>query len=77
MSASSPNPDLWRRSSRCLSSGCVEVRLLDGRIAVRDSKVEAGPVLTYTAEEWLAFIEGVKAGEFDDYCDLAGRLPQA
>jgi hypothetical protein len=58
----------WRKSSRSGGSGgnCVEVATLpDGGRAVRDSKDPTGPVLRYTAEEWLAFIEGAKLGEFD------------
>ena len=64
----------WRRSSLCVNSGCVEVALsavlrdgddLDG-ILVRDSKLgDASPILSFTPEEWAAFIAGVKAGEFD------------
>lgn len=56
----------WRRSSACAGSGCVEVTRLDRNVAVRDSKAP-GPLLTYTPEEWAAFIAGVKAGEFDDF----------
>ena len=45
---------------------CVEVaELPDGGTAVRHSKNPTGPVIEYTAAEWKAFIEGVKAGEFD------------
>jgi len=57
----------WRRSTFCGPSGCVEVAPLGrGLVAVRDSKVDEGPVLVYTPDEWIAFIEGVKAGEFDE-----------
>jgi hypothetical protein len=38
--------------------------LPDGGAAVRDSKDPASPVLTFTAQEWVAFVRGVKAGEF-------------
>ena len=55
----------WRRSSRCLNSGCVEIQVVDDAVLVRDSKVDGGSVLSYTHEEWAAFVEGVKAGEFD------------
>jgi hypothetical protein len=34
-------------------------------VAVRDSKDPAGPVLTFTAPEWSAFLAGVRDGEFD------------
>jgi hypothetical protein len=52
-------------SSRCHSGGCVGVAALpDGGVALRDTKVADGPVLTFTAEEWDAFLGGVAAGEF-------------
>jgi hypothetical protein len=57
----------WRKSTRSGSSGnCVEVAdNLPGVVAVRDSKDRTGPVLTFTPGEWMAFIGGVKDGEFD------------
>lgn len=51
--------------------GCVEVNR-DGacscggdEVRVRDSKNQDGPVLSFTREEWKAFIGGVKNNEFD------------
>ena len=35
----------WRTSTLCDLNGCVEVALLDGRVAVRDAKDRTGPVL--------------------------------
>lgn len=57
----------WRRSSFCdnSSGNCVEVAELRGAFAVRDSKDPDGGVLVYTAGEWSAFRDAVKAGEFD------------
>jgi hypothetical protein len=58
----------WRKSTRSGSNGgnCVEVTdNLPGIVAVRDSKDQAGPVLTYDSAEWAAFVSGVKGGEFD------------
>ena len=54
----------WKRSSRCVSGDCVEVAWRDGMIRVRDGKDPDGPILTFTAAEWMAFTEGVTAGEF-------------
>jgi hypothetical protein len=54
----------WRKSSRCGSATCVEVAKVDGRFLVRDSKNPDGAVLSFTEEEWAAFVEGVGAGEF-------------
>jgi hypothetical protein len=57
----------WRRSSPCANSGCVEVARRGDKIAVRDSKINDSPVLSYTSDEWGAFVAGVKAGEFDQH----------
>jgi hypothetical protein len=62
---SSWRPRGWRRSSSCINAGCVEVQFLGDAVLVRDHKVDGGPVLSYTREEWAAFVAGVKAGEFD------------
>lgn len=58
----------WFKSSFSGPAGnaCVEVALLPGEIAVRDSKDQGeGPVLVFTPEEWRAFLAGVRADEFD------------
>ena len=59
----------WRKSS--LSGGsdgnCVEVAATpEGATAVRDSKDPHGPVLVFSNDEWSAFLEGAKHGEFDN-----------
>jgi hypothetical protein len=53
----------WRRSTYCGANSCVEVALLDGRIAMRDSKHVDGPVLWFDPAEWLALLEGIRNGE--------------
>jgi hypothetical protein len=59
---------MFQRSSFCRTDQpmCVEVDLADApaRVRVRDSKKPTSPVLTFTGDEWDAFIAGVKAGEF-------------
>ena len=55
----------WRTSTLCDLNGCVEVALLDGKVAVRDAKDKASPILLFSAREWEAFVGGVRAGEFD------------
>ncbi|SMD26211.1 DUF397 domain-containing protein [Kibdelosporangium aridum] len=55
----------WRVSSFCQPGSCVEVKITPAGVLVRDSKVDAGPVLVFTDEEWIVFIAGVRAGEFD------------
>ena len=56
---------VWRKSSWSVSNSCVEVAFIDRRVAVRDSKDQSGPVLMFTADEWLAFLGGIRNGEFD------------
>jgi Domain of unknown function (DUF397) len=56
----------WRKSTLSTTNGCVEVAVVGDRVAVRDSKQRGrGPVLEFTAEEWAAFVGGVRGGEFD------------
>jgi hypothetical protein len=58
---------VWRRSSRCGSHGsCVEISDLGGgTVGVRDGKTpDTSPVLVFDSEAWLAFVSGIKAGEF-------------
>jgi hypothetical protein len=62
--------DQWTKSrlSGSTGGGCVEARLDTGlgTIQVRDSKRRGlGPVLTFTHEEWVVFVQGVGLGEFD------------
>jgi predicted secreted Zn-dependent protease len=53
----------WQRSSYCAGGACVEVAVEAGAVLVRDGKDPYGPVLTFTAAEWAAFVAGVQAGE--------------
>ena len=56
----------FRVSSFCSFGNCVEVGLTpDGTVLVRDAKDRDRQALSFTEEEWAAFITGVKAGEFD------------
>jgi Domain of unknown function (DUF397) len=56
---------VWRKSSRSGANGCVEVALDPAEVAVRDSKHQEGPVLRFNANEWEAFLAGVRNGEFE------------
>jgi hypothetical protein len=47
------------------NGSCVEAAICDCGVRVRDSKDQDGPVLTFTKQEWAAFTEGVRAGEFE------------
>ena len=59
----------WTKSSLSYACGnCVEVASLPGgQIGVRNSRNSAGPVLTFTSDEWRAFLGGVRNGEFDGF----------
>ncbi|BEL05521.1 hypothetical protein Q0Z83_037120 [Actinoplanes sichuanensis] len=61
---SSVNVD-WRASSFCDHINCVEVAVIGGAIAVRNSKDRSGTVQMYSPEEWTAFLDGITNGDFD------------
>lgn len=57
---------VWRKSSFSVGNGeCVEVAAGPAGVRVRDSKNPDGPVLVFNPDEWAAFLDGAKAGEFD------------
>ncbi len=45
---------------------CVQVKSKDGMIILGNSRLADGPFLSYTRDEWVAFLDGAKKGEFDD-----------
>lgn len=56
----------WQKSPASESGGCVEARLVDGHVEVRDSKQKGdGPVLRFNTTEWRAFLHGTRVGVFD------------
>lgn len=59
---------IWRRSSRCGESACVEVASTDHGFLVRDSKLADSPVLTFSPAAWAAFTAGVRTGEMEAPC---------
>ena len=57
---------VWRTPSASASTGnCVEVQETDKGVLVRNSRNPGGTVIAYTFAEWGAFLQGVRAGEFD------------
>jgi Domain of unknown function (DUF397) len=64
----------WRKSRASNPTGCcVEVaELPGGGVAMRNSRDPSGPALVYTRAEIVAFLTGVKSGEFDDLCPGRG-----
>jgi hypothetical protein len=60
----------WRKSTKSGTGNCVEVSLRNGMVLVRDTKANGkGPILTFSQDDWSAFLTGVDAGDFD------GRFP--
>lgn len=46
----------WRKSSHSGDEGaCVEMAVVPGTVAVRDSKDPAGPALLFAPAAWVAF----------------------
>lgn len=58
-------PHPWRRSTKSTYGSCVEVRFIAGGVQVRNSQHPDGPILTFTTEEWAAFLAGANEREFD------------
>jgi hypothetical protein len=54
----------WRKSSACSETECVEARIMNSTVQVRNSREPQGPILVFTFEEWQAFLEGVARDEF-------------
>ena len=52
----------WKRSSFCGNSSCVEIVDTGSYVHIKDKE---NYTVSFTREEWDAFIKGVKAGEFD------------
>lgn len=55
----------WIKSSSCDSSACLEVGTIDGETIGLRTTDGSGKVIYASRDEWLKFIEGAKAGEFD------------
>jgi len=56
----------WRKARRSANNGaCVELASVGGRVLVRDSKDENGPVMGYPGAAWRIFLGAAKTGRFD------------
>jgi len=54
----------WLKSSSCSGGSCVEVAKEADSYLIRDSKNPEIAPLRFTQAEWVAFVQGVNAGEF-------------
>jgi hypothetical protein len=66
MTSQSPfSHSIWHRPA-CNNGSCVEVAFEHGKVGVRDGKGGTdGPILTFTAAEWTAFVQATRRGRFD------------
>jgi hypothetical protein len=55
----------WVRSSRCADKTCAEIAADADHVYIRDGKSPDGAMLRFTREEWEAFRDGLKLGDFD------------
>lgn len=52
-----PDDRAWCKSSYSSNNAaCVEVRVADGTVGVRDSKDPGGPVLAFAGPAWSRFV---------------------
>jgi hypothetical protein len=61
----------WRTAAKSGGGNCVRVARRDDVIMIADSKRPSGPALSYTLQEFDAFLDGAKKGEFDDFLDAS------
>lgn len=55
----------WRITRDCDSGSCIRVAPHKVIIVIGDSKYPDGPVLSYSHDEWFAFVKGIRQGDFD------------
>jgi uncharacterized protein DUF397 len=58
----------WRKAKKSGTNGngCMELARIGDLVVLRDSKNPEGPVQVYSRHELDCFLDGAKAGEFDD-----------
>jgi hypothetical protein len=53
----------WFKSSRSESGNCVEVKVCENVVLVRDSKDRSGPVLSFDRAVFQSFVDDLKSGD--------------
>jgi hypothetical protein len=61
---SEPSMGRWRKARRSMASGsnCVEVKIDDDAVHVRDSKNPTGPSLKFTVGQWASLLMMIRNG---------------
>ena len=62
----------WQRSTYTANSNnCIEVRTVDGLVELRES--DDGDIIVRTTPiKFAKFLQGIRAGEFDQHGDFTG-----
>jgi hypothetical protein len=55
----------WHVARMCNANSCVAVATNGNEFFIGDTKTPEGPVLAYTRDEWVTFLDGAKRGDFD------------
>jgi hypothetical protein len=55
---------IWRKSTTSGGGNCVEVAIADESVLVRNSRDPLGAVLSFSRQEWMAFLKGASKGGF-------------
>lgn len=58
--------NVWRKSTKSDSGGCVEVASAARSVLVRDSKNRGGSMLAFPPEAWSAFLERARTAGPDN-----------
>jgi predicted secreted Zn-dependent protease len=66
ISTEAPEGLRWRTSSTCDGGACVGVARHGEFIIVGNTANPDAGVSRFTAQEWAAFLAGVRHGDFDD-----------
>lgn len=62
MAQPEPGTRMWRKSTASGPNDCVEVAFAGKSVLVRNSREPAGPWLSFSRAEWMAFLTGVRYG---------------
>ncbi|WP_434743243.1 DUF397 domain-containing protein [Micromonospora sp. SH-82] len=58
-----PHRDWFKSTRSSNNAACVEVRLTEDTIGVRDSKDRNGPTLAFPGQAWTGFLQALKADQ--------------